>query len=174
MSSEADILDHLVTAELKHLLNESLRKLRHCVNQLSDDQVWQRPAPSMNSVGNLLLHISGNLRQWAICGVTGAKDKRDRDAEFACTSGESSEELLVLVENTVRDAVHVFDALDAAALSEPRQIQGFEVTVLSALFHTVTHFVGHSHQIVQLTRLLLGENYRFEWTPESPRGGVPI
>ncbi len=174
MSDASPQLDKLVTEELASLLDESLRKLRNCVKQLSDEQIWQRPSPSMNSVGNLLLHISGNLHQWAVCGVAQTADNRDRDSEFAAHGGSSGDDLLALVESTVQEATESFLRLKAGALAEPRSVQGFDVTVLGALCHTVTHFVGHTHQVIQLTRLLLGNDYDFQWTPAAPRNAVPI
>ena len=174
MSDAAPQLDKLVTEDLASLLVESLKKLRHCVEQLSDEQVWQRPSPSMNSVGNLLLHISGNLHQWAVCGIAQTADERDRDSEFAANGGSSGDELLALVESTIQEATELILDLNAQSLAEPRSIQGFDVTVHGALCHTVTHFVGHTHQVIQLTRLMLGDAYTFQWTPEAPRNPVPI
>lgn len=174
MTAPSHQIENLLTGELDSLLSESLKKIRHCVEQLSDEQIWQRPAPTMNSVGNLLLHISGNLRQWALCGVGQLPDERDRDSEFSATGGLSGEELLDLVESTVRETAKLIEGQNAETLSEPRSIQGFNVTVLGALCHTVTHFVGHTHQVIQLTRLMLGDEYNFQWSPATPRGGVPI
>jgi aminoglycoside N3'-acetyltransferase len=65
-------------------------------------------------------------------------------------------------------------SLDESSLGRARQIQGFDVTVMQALFHTVPHFVGHTHQILMLTRLALGTEYQFEWSPEQSRTGVPL
>lgn len=174
MTDASHQIDKLLTGELASLLDESQKKIRHCVGQLSDEQLWRRPAPAMNSVGNLLLHISGNLRQWAICGVGQLPDERDRDGEFSATGGLSGEELLDLVEKTVREAAKLLQELNSDSLSQPRSIQGFDVTVLGALSHTVTHFVGHTHQIILLTRLMLGDDYNFQWSPATPRGNVPI
>ncbi len=174
MAGETPPLEQLIAAEFEGLLDESMKKIGHCVEQLSDEQLWQRPGPSMNSVGNLLLHISGNLQQWAVCGVGQQPDQRDRDAEFSATGGLTGDELLAIVERTVEAANATIRSLPSDTLSDPRSIQGFDVTVLGALSHTVTHFVGHTHQIIQLTRLMLGDAYAFQWTTESPRGRVPI
>ena len=174
MSNATPPIETLFTSELESTLNESLKKIRNCVEQLSDDQLWLRPAPSMNSVGNLILHISGNLGQWAICGVSRTPDERDRDSEFSASGGMTGDELLSLVSDTVRETADSLEQLTASFLAEPRSIQGFDVTVLGALCHTVTHFVGHTHQIIQLTRLMLGDDYAFQWTPEAPRNDVPI
>ena len=63
----------------ENYLDESRRELaaclatvKHCLSQLDDGQVWQRPRPAMNSIGNLLLHLCGNLRQRFLSIVGGA------------------------------------------------------------------------------------------------------
>ena len=174
MSPLADRLSHEVIQEFQQLLTQSLHKLRHCLNQLSQDQIWWRPAPGLNSIGNLVLHLCGNLNQWAVSGITGARDERRRDAEFEADQSHSRAELLSLLEQGVQRAREVLETLSAANLLEPRTIQGFSVSVLGAIAHTVPHFVGHTHQIIYLTRLQLGEAYQFDWSPEAERRGVPI
>jgi hypothetical protein len=47
-----------------YLANEYPAKLRLAMAALPDDQLWWRPNNGSNSVGNLLLHLNGNLRQW--------------------------------------------------------------------------------------------------------------
>lgn len=81
-------------AECTHLLDQSLARIGHCVGQLDADQLWWRPGPDQNSVGILLLHLSGNLQQWGVDGILGQPDLRDRSAEFASDVCESAEELL--------------------------------------------------------------------------------
>jgi uncharacterized damage-inducible protein DinB len=163
-----------VAAEFEHLLNEAMRKIRHCVGQLNDGQLWQKPDTDLNSVANLLLHLAGNLQQWCVAGILEQADDRDRAAEFAATDGLTGDELLRRLEAVVEGAVSVIRNLDEVSLGDARQIQGFDVTVMQALFHTVPHFVGHTHQILLLTRLALGSEYHFEWSPEQFRAGVPI
>lgn len=169
-----DRLTEQVTAEFEHLLNESMRKIRHCVGQLNDEQIWKRPGDGMNSVANLLLHITGNLRQWCVVGIQQRPDDRDREAEFAATTGLNGAELIRRLDAVAAEAINVIQSLDDQSLQQDRQIQGFKVTVLQALFHTVPHFVGHTHQILMLTRLHLGSAYQFEWSPDQNRTGVPI
>lgn len=163
-----------VADEFEHLLNESMRKIRHCVGQLNDEQLWNKPGDGLNSVANLLLHMAGNLQQWCVAGIIEQPDDRDRSAEFAATHGPSGDKLLRRLETVVEDAVSVMRSLDESSLGRARQIQGFDVTVMQALFHTVPHFVGHTHQILMLTRLALGTEYQFEWSPEQSRTGVPL
>ena len=156
------------------LLDQSMVKIRNCLQQLSTEQIWWRHHPESNSVGNLVLHISGNLRQWAIAGVGGQTDTRDRDAEFAAAGGKTAEQLLEVVGDTVGEAKQLFQQIGADELLTKFVIQGFEVTGLHAISHTTTHFVGHTHQIIFLTRMQLGDRYRFAWSPDSDRDQVPI
>src|SRR5688572_1464565 len=87
-----------------YLCVEYPAKLRHAVRVLPADRLWWRPNEQSNSVGNLLLHLAGNVRQWIVSGLGGAPDTRDRDAEFAATSGENSAALLARLEDVLRDA----------------------------------------------------------------------
>jgi hypothetical protein len=64
-------------------LESALERIEHCLEQLNDEQVWVRSQPSLNSIGNLILHLCGNLRQWIVAGVGGSPDVRNRPAEFA-------------------------------------------------------------------------------------------
>lgn len=174
MSPSADDLAREAIREFQHLLAQSLRKIRHCLGQLKQEQIWWRPEPGLNSIGNLILHLSGNLNQWAVAGITGAHDERQREAEFQSEQSHNRDELLSLLEESVEGACAVFQTLSAADLLESRTIQGFSVSVLGAIAHTVPHFVGHTHQIIYLTRLQLGETYQFDWSPDAERNGVPI
>ena len=153
-------------------LTRSLDRLRHCVGQLNDEQMWWRPHPGMNSVANILLHLAGNLRQWIVSGVGGAPDTRDRPAEFADRSQCSKAELLRRLEATIAEADAALARLDPSHLLEPRRVQGFEETVLSAMYDSLTHLCGHVQEIVYITRLQLGDTYRFHWAPSLPEQGA--
>src|SRR5437764_6339620 len=90
----ADELATAVGTEAASELASALSKIKHCLGQLSDEQVWWRSHPSLNSVGNIVLHLSGNLRQWIVAGLGDATDVRDRPAEFAERGPISRDELL--------------------------------------------------------------------------------
>ncbi|MEZ6061850.1 MAG: DinB family protein [Planctomycetaceae bacterium] len=164
----------ILKAEWIHLLNQSLARIRHCVAQLDESQLWWRPAEDLNSVGNLLLHVTGNLQQWAVDGILRRSSQRQRQQEFLADGTHSGEQLLHELRRVVAAAVSVISETGVAELSADRSIQGFQTTVLGALMHTVSHLVGHTHQIVLLTRMQLGTGYRYHWTPEMPRTGVPL
>lgn len=174
LSNPAEHLVSELTSEWCHLLVESLRKIEHCVSQLTQDQVWQRARPELNSVGNLILHLRGNLQQWGVAGILGSPDKRDRAAEFAEGQSNPSAALLQQLTEVVDRARSVIAGCTIDDLITSRQIQGFRVTGIQALSHTVNHFVGHTHQIVLLTRLFLGPAYQFHWIESEPRDCVPI
>ncbi len=174
MASAADQITSETISESIHLLEQSVRKIEHCLKQLDSDQIWWRPAPELNSIGNLILHICGNLNQWAVNGIPDLKDERQRDLEFRADISLSVDELTGLMNQTVAQAAAVIHSLSPEKLLETRQIQGFTVTVLGAISHTVPHFVGHTHQIIYLTRLQLGNAYQFDWSPGSQQKRVPI
>lgn len=154
--------------------DQAVIKTIHCVEQLSDSQIWTRPEDSLNSTGNLIVHIEGNLRQWGVVSLTGEADRRDREKEFSQTANIPRSELVSRLETVVDECRTAWLACDTDRLLTRVQVQGFEVSVCEALLHTVAHFVGHTHQIIFLCRQFLGEQYRFHWSPDLPRGQVPL
>ncbi|WP_298867475.1 DUF1572 family protein [uncultured Gimesia sp.] len=174
MSPSAEDISREFIQESVHLLQQSAGKINHCLNQLDTDQIWWRPRPELNSIGNLILHLCGNLKQWAVCGITGSVDERQRSQEFRADVKVSRDDLQSLMHRTIEQACLTMQSLSAPALLEKREIQGFSVSVLGAISHTVPHFVGHTHQIIYLTRLQKGDQYQFDWSPDSDQEGVPI
>jgi hypothetical protein len=157
----------LFLAAARQSLAEGLRKVEHCVRQINEEQVWWRPKPGMNSVANLMLHLSGNLRQWIVSGIGGARDIRNRPGEFADRLELPKNNILSMLRSTVREADEVMEKLDAMRLKEPRRIQGFDTNVLEAIFDTVAHFRGHTQEIIHMTREMLGDKYKFDFIPKG-------
>lgn len=153
-------------------LDSAVKKLKHCLNQLTDEQLWWRPSPSMNSIANLLLHIRGNLRQWIVSGVGGVPDTRNRPLEFSERGPIPTQELLQRLESTVAEVKAVLVQSSPADLVNERPIQGFHVTGIAAVFHSVAHFQGHVQEIVNLTRTQLGDHYEFAFVPTTPEEGA--
>src|SRR6516164_8058942 len=170
----ADELAADVGKEAAHELASALGKIKHCLGQLNDQQIWWRSQPSLNSIGNLLLHLCGNLRQWIVAGLGGAADVRNRPGEFAEQGPIPRADLLHKLETVVREAQQVLGRMTARQLLEVRRIQGFDITGLTAIFDSVPHFRGHTQEIIHITRLQLGDSYRFAWKPAtSEQGAVP-
>lgn len=154
MSNESEFLKYSCEK-----LKELMGRIETCVGKLTPEQIWMRGAESDNAVGNLMLHLSGNVRQWIICGVGGAEDRRDRDSEFDARSGEDALERL---RGTVEEAVAVLKGLPVERLGEKRTIQKhWDLTVLEAIYHVVEHFSMHTGQVIFATKLLTGADLGF-------------
>jgi uncharacterized damage-inducible protein DinB len=136
-------------------------KIALVLEQLPAEAIWARPAPGSNAIGNLLLHLAGNIRQWIVSGISGAADVRQRSAEFTARDGTSGPELLAHLDAALRDVDAVLAGLSPAALLESRRIQSRDVTVLAAIFHVVEHFGGHTGQIILLAKILAPGTVRF-------------
>lgn len=148
---------HSDIAEL--FLNYSTRKLDEmtgnldtCIVKLTEEQVWQRPAEHENTIGNLILHLCGNMRQWVIHGVGGAQDIRTRDLEFSTRSGYTRQQLLDLFHTTVAEAKQIIAAVPHERLVERITPQGRNVAVLEAIYQVVGHVQQHLGQIILLTK----------------------
>ncbi|NNE69067.1 MAG: DUF1572 family protein [Rhodothermales bacterium] len=122
-------------------------KILACLERLPEDALWWRPNPTSNSVGNLILHLCGNARQWIVASIQGQHDIRLRQAEFAADGEFDASTLADLLRTTMADVDSALANLDPAALTDTRSVQGFEMTVLQAIYHVVEHFSGHTGQI---------------------------
>ena len=126
----------------------------------------------MNSIGNLILHLGGNIRQWIIAGMGEAEDRRDRPSEFSEVGPIPADSLLKQLREQIDQAQATLAKLDAQKMLAERRIQGFELNGWGALFDTIPHFKGHTQEIVSYTRWQLEEAYQFHWKPESEEQGA--
>ncbi len=144
-----------------YLAYEYPTKIRRCLDVLPPDAVWRRTDEHSNSVGNLLLHLAGNVRQWIVSSVGGAPDARHRSMEFTAREGAGAEALFEALRATLDEADAVIGSLTPTQLLERRSIQGRDVSVLDAVYHVVEHFALHTGQIVLLTKLHAPGRIRF-------------
>ena len=135
-------------------LRELTSRIETCLCELSEEQVWARGRESENAVGNLVLHLCGNVRQWIVSAVGGQPDHRVRDAEFAARGGMAKTELGDRLHSTVEEALKVIGGLSEQQLAVRHVIQGYDVSVLEAIYHVVEHFSMHTGQIIFITKLL--------------------
>jgi hypothetical protein len=156
MTLEADFL---TTAADK--LAENLNRIETCLTELPPRSLWARDSENENAIGNLLLHLEGNVRQWILSGVGAGRDTRDRASEFSARAGASASELLAKLHGTVGEAVDLIRILPHRRLADEVSIQGYDTTVLSAIFHVVEHFSGHTYQIILLTKRFTGKDLGF-------------
>jgi uncharacterized damage-inducible protein DinB len=141
--------------------------LTACITRLSDEQVWERHGAHENAVGNLVLHLCGNMRQWIMHGCGGAPDVRVRDQEFSAAGNLTAEQLIEHFQATVNEARHIIDTLPAARLTERTTPQGRNVSVLDAVYQVVGHVQQHVGQIILLTKQMTGKD--LDLTMPRPR-----
>jgi uncharacterized damage-inducible protein DinB len=149
-------LTPLFINESRRLLSADLSKIEKALDGLSDGDVWWRPNEASNSIGNLVLHLCGNLRQWIIGGVGGRPYERDRPAEFSERTTTPANQLLDRLRAAVAEANEVIGTMTADTLAARRQIQARDVTSLEAIYHVVEHFSLHTGQMQYIAKLRTG------------------
>lgn len=165
-----DVGSAFIDRAIGFLTGEYLPKIERCLDQLNDEQIWWRANEESNSIGNLVLHLCGNARQWIVCGLGSEPDTRKRDSEFAQRDPVARAELLQLLRSTVGDVESVLRNLPPSTLLQKRTIQGSEVEVLEGIFHVTEHFSMHTGQIIMLTKILTATDLRFY----GFENGVPV
>ncbi len=142
-------------------LQEYVERIGFCLGKLDDDQLWARGQKNENAIGNLLLHLNGNVRQWIIGSLGGRAESRDRDSEFAARGGFGRKELISQLRTTVDVASAIMAQLTTEQLTRIYPIQRYEVSGVEAVFHVVEHFSQHTGQIIFATKMLTGTNLAF-------------
>jgi hypothetical protein len=131
-----------------------------CLGKLTEEQIWQRGGPHENSVGNLLLHLEGNIRQWILHGIAEQPDVRRRDEEFTLTPSIPSSSAFANFTATLNEARQVIATLPPARLTEiidPQPTGTWRHTpILVAIYKVVSHLEYHVGQIVLLTKQMYG------------------
>ena len=147
------------------MAKHNLPHIVECLQQLSEDEIWWRPNAASNSAGNLVLHLSGNVRQWILAGLGGTEDRRERDREFAERGPIPRQALITQLRRTARDACRVVSKLSDDSLSQKYEIQGYKVTGLDAVYHVTEHFGYHTGQIIYITKLRRAQDLKFTRLP---------
>jgi len=148
-------------------LGQMTEYLTACMKKLTDEQIWRRRGAYENAVGNLVLHLCGNARQWIMHGVGGAPDVRVRDKEFSADGEMSGAELILLFESTMTEAKGVIAGVTAERMVERTTPQGRDVSVLEAIYQVVTHVHQHVGQIILVTKQMLATD--IDLTAPRPR-----
>lgn len=143
------------------LFDQYWPRMRACVESLSDEQVWWRPNEACNSIGNLLLHLNGNVYQWLVASFNRSEDRRNRPSEFAERHEIPRAALLQTLAATLDEASAVLSRLTESDLLQTYEIQGYTVTGLHAIYQVVEHFGLHHGQIIYVTKMLRGEDLGF-------------
>jgi uncharacterized damage-inducible protein DinB len=152
----------LIQNEVKRrIFEESYSRIDNCLDRLTLDQIWHKPNQNANSIGNLVLHLLGNVRQYVCSGIGGQKDVRNRDEEFQLTSACSPKDLKVQMSLLEKDVLEVVNNLTDEKLTSVYRVQGFEESGISIIIHVIEHFSYHVGQIAQQTKLLVDQDLGF-------------
>jgi hypothetical protein len=153
-AAPADLSAVFLAFSREKLIGQYWPRLRSCVESLTDDQIWWRPNAASNSIGNLLLHLNGNVTQWLIASFLHLDDQRDRPSEFSRSDGVTRAALVDLLAATMMRADEVLKGLSEDNLKTRLQVQGYDVTGLEAVYQVVEHFGLHYGQVAYITKLL--------------------
>lgn len=158
-------MDSALLSELKKhtilRMQENTPRIARCLEELSEAEVWQRPNGSSNSMGNLILHLCGNITQYIIASIGGEKDLRERDLEFSATGGFTKKELIEKLQNTVEKAVEIISKASEAELLRERAVQAYRFSGAGNIIHAVEHYSYHTGQIAFWTKLVKDKDLGF-------------
>lgn len=148
-------LTHALVAEFRRrVMDESVPRLKKCLAELTEAEVWQRPNPNSNAVGNLVLHLCGNARQWVLTGIGGAPDHRERQTEFDCRGGISKAELVEKLDALMLEINELLDKITPEELLRVRPVQVYEESGLTILVHVLEHFSYHVGQATYFVKAI--------------------
>ena len=147
MNFDKEILDQIIKETKRRLIEEGVSRVIKCLGMLNEEEIWHRPNEQSNSVGNLVLHLCGNVRQYVVSGIGGKTDTRKRQSEFDEKGPVPTEKLIRDLNSLVEEVELVLDQLDPHELVEARKVQGFDETVVGILIHVTEHFSYHVGQI---------------------------
>lgn len=142
-------------------IDENTQKLITCLNELEEAETWKRPNQHSNSVGNIILHLCGNIRQYAISSLGQIEDIRERDKEFSAAGGYSKSELLKKLRDTIEQAKNIIKNISEAELLRKRQVQGFTHSGIGIIIHVTEHYSYHTGQIIFWIKLLKDKDLGF-------------
>lgn len=138
-----------------------MSRIEVCLGKLTDEQIWARGGENENAVGNLVIHLTGNLRQWILAGLGGETFARDRDGEFDARSGAPAPELMARLRAALDKSTRLISSLDEEKLTAMYEIQRYPVSGVQCVLHVVEHFAMHTGQIIFVTKMLTGEDLGF-------------
>lgn len=161
MDNETLLRTTFIDNILRYLIEENFPRVLKCLDMLTEEQIWYRPGPESNSVGNMVLHLAGNLTQWVMDGIGGIIFKRSRQAEFDASRTKTKTELIELVNRLKNELTPIIQNISTAELLRVRPVQVFEENGMSILVHVTEHFSYHTGQIAFVTKWITGQQTNF-------------
>ena len=152
MEFEKTVWEEMKKETRRRMFEDNLTRLEKCLNLLTEEELWYRPNENTVSVGNLVLHLCGNIRQWILSGLGGEPDLRQRQSEFDEAGPMPAQQLLEKLKSVLAEVNLLLDRLEPQILVEKRTVQGFDESGLSIIVHVVEHFSYHVGQITYITK----------------------
>jgi uncharacterized damage-inducible protein DinB len=160
MNNSSSIQSEFI-AQCIHRIDENIKRVESCFNKLTEDEVCHKPNISTNSIGNLVLHLCGNIRQYVISSLGGAPDERQRDLEFSADGSHTKSQLLEKFMNTISEAKAVMQVVSGNELLRVRTVQGFQYSGIGIIIHITEHLSYHTGQIALITKLIKNADLGF-------------
>ncbi len=167
MNTDAEITSLFVSHSVGKL-NQMVSAIELCFSKLTEEQIWQRNSDNENALGNLILHLCGNMQQWIGAGFGGEKDIRVREAEFSARGNSDKESLLNLLHKTVNHNLAVIESVTPERLIERVTPQDRTVSIIEAIYQVVGHFQQHTGQLMFATKLMTSEDLKIYVLPPKP------
>ncbi len=142
-------------------MQENMERIEKCFSELSEAEVWLKPNEASNSMGNLVLHLCGNITQYIIASLGGNEDHRERDLEFSTEEGFSKQQLIDKLSNVVDQSVSIMTEVSESALMRIRKVQAYKLSGVGIIIHVVEHFSYHTGQIAFRTKQLRNKDLGF-------------
>jgi uncharacterized damage-inducible protein DinB len=142
-------------------MQENTPRIEKCLQLLSEEDVWKKPNETGNSIGNLILHLCGNITQYIISSLDNKEDNRIRDEEFSVKGGYTKEQLFKKLTATIENTVRIMQALDDDELMRIRSVQGFQLSAIGSILHVAEHYSYHTGQIALITKLFINKDLGF-------------
>lgn len=155
-------LTELIIEEFKRrIFEESYSRVFACFDELDEDQIWYRPNKNSNSIGNLVLHLEGNLRQWMTTSFDKNEDLRSRSEEFIQSRSANKKELKSILIKLKNEILLFIDKITEEDLKRHYPVQVFEENGVSIIIHVIEHFSYHTGQIAYITKQIADKDLKF-------------
>ncbi len=158
-------MENIVVSEFTenaiYRLDESTRMVKQALSKIGEEHIWKRPNGISNSIGNLILHLCGNITQYAIASLGEVEDQRERDAEFEAKEGYTKDQLLEKLVATVEKAKETITRTSHEQWIKKREVQGFNFSGIGIVMHVVEHYSYHTGQIAFWVKQMKAEDLGF-------------
>jgi uncharacterized damage-inducible protein DinB len=142
-------------------MQKNTPRIEKCLQLLSEEDVWKKPNEAGNSIGNLMLHLCGNITQYILSSLGNKEDNRIRDEEFSLQGGYNKQQLFQKLAATVEEATRIMQTLDENKLVQVRSVQGFQLSAIGSIIHVAEHYSYHTGQIALITKLITNKDLGF-------------